>query len=718
MDALQDKPSAITEDKTLWKLLIEQASPPILLFFAAIFSVVYQGFNYGSNNNALQIPILQRAAHPELYPGDPYVATLDNYFSLFWWFLSRFSGVDDWPKVFLALHIATRWLTLLAFFALLRLVVSSPPAALAATAILGVSVSLAGGSPVGCSELLMDYFNHSHIAAFLVLFAFALALRGRPYRGAIVAGLAFDINAFMGAWTLFSLLVLAITADSANWPRRMAGSFLQTALFLLAASPTLNWILSSTSAGSANYPSFDYRDYLREYFPNHFLIDEASLRSLLRLCLISLCGAAAIYLLPRFSKPIGIIFASLIALFLAGCALPFVTANPLLLNLHLLRVDGYLLLLSALASAGVAVERLSAPAGHRQTRFAAVAMLMGLVLGHWAVTAAGLALCLREKTWSRPGLALVPAGIVLACALFSIGDTALPVPADTSEITAATAYLLVVGLLYWVFPVHFITAFALPGIAGFAATSWAAAGLTMAALLTLIPWVLPDSRRSGRVESVASAVAVAACALGALGANGTAGPLFFLAGAALGLIAWNRPSRLPIRGQSSRTVAAILAAFIGVLTVPVVAERAYRQDLETKVHWFPPGGSWREKQSAWRAVQVWARRNTPADAVFLIPFRHVDIGFGVFSERSIWVDWKQGGAVPWAPAYYWVWKARQEAQFQAENPRQFGRENRVSFAVVPAREIKRVLPKVDWDTWAKLKVAYRNQEFTVYDLRE
>lgn len=717
MDALQDKPSVITGDKTLWKVLIEQASPPILLFFAAVFSVVYQGFNYGSNNNALQIPILQRAAHPELYPGDPYVATLDNYFSLFWWFLSRFSGVDDWPKVFLALHIATRWLTLLAFFALLRLVVSSP-AALMGTAILGISASLAGGSPVGCSELLMDYFNHSHIAAFLVLFTFALALRGRPYWGAAVAGLAFDINAFMGAWALFSLLVLAITAGSASWPRRIGGSVLQAALFLISASPTLNWILSSTSAGSANYPPFDYRDYLREYFPNHFLIDAASPRGILKLCLISLCGVAAIYLLPRFSKPIGLIFASLITLFLIGCTLPFLTANPLLLNLHLLRVDGYLLFLSAIASAGIAMEGLSAPAVRRQTRFAAVAILMGLVLGHWAVTAAGLALALREKTRGRPGLELVPAGLLLASALFSIGSTALPVPASASEITAATAYLLAVGLLYWVFPVRFVTAFALPGIAGFAATSWAAAALTVVALLALIPWVLPDTRRSGRVESTASAVAIAVCALGALGANGTAGPLFFLAGAALGIMAWNRPARLPIRGQPFRAAAAILAAFLGVLTVPAMAERAYRQNLETKVHWFPPGGSWREKQAAWRAVQVWARRNTPVDAVFLIPFRHVDIGFGVFSERSIWVDWKQGGAVPWAPAYYWVWKARQEAQFQAEDPRQFGRENRVSFAVVPARELKRVLPKVDWDAWTKLKVAYRNQEFTVYDLRE
>lgn len=717
MDTLEQKSLNLPGEKNSRKQLIGYVPAPGALFLAAIFSVVYQGFNYGSNNNALQIPILQRASNPGLYPGDPYVATLDDYFSLFWWLLSRLPGVADWPAVFLGLHIATRWLTLLACFVLLRVLASHPGAALLSTALLGISASLAGGSAVGSSELFMDYFNHSHIAGFLVLFAFAASLRERHYWGAVLAGLAFDINAFMGAWALFSLLALMV---STGRPRRISDSFAAALLFLLAASPALGWILSSTSAGSGNYPSFDYRDYLREYFPNHFLIDQASLHNILKLCLISLCGASAIYLLPHRSRQMGVIFASLITLFLIGAALPLLTSLPILLNLHLLRVDGFITFLSAIAVAGVSMDKLCKPSKQPETCFSAVATLMGLAFGNWSITAAGLALSVHEKTRAQKRLELLPAGLLMASALFSARETALPVPAGSAEITAATAYLVATGSLYFAFPLRPIGAFILPGIAGFAATGWAAA-LTGLALLALVPGVLPESRHRGPLQAAAVGAVIAADILGLLVANGRVGHLFFVAALALEIIRRHRPSQLRGQGMpapaAARKATAILAAFLAMMTIPVVAGRVYRKDIENPVAWLP-AESWREVQSAWRDVQVWANRNTPVDAVFLIPFHHVDIGFGVFSERSIWIDWKQGGAVPWAPAYYWVWKARTEAQFRADDPRAFGRENRVSYAVVPKRNAASVLPRVDGNTWAALPVAYRNREFIVYDLRD
>jgi hypothetical protein len=45
----------------------------------------------------------------------------------------------------------------------------------------------------------------------------------------------------------------------------------------------------------------------------------------------------------------------------------------------------------------------------------------------------------------------------------------------------------------------------------------------------------------------------------------------------------------------------------------------------------------------WRAVQEWARANTPRDAQFLVPT--YPGGFRAFSERSSWGEWKDGQAM-------------------------------------------------------------------------
>jgi hypothetical protein len=54
-------------------------------------------------------------------------------------------------------------------------------------------------------------------------------------------------------------------------------------------------------------------------------------------------------------------------------------------------------------------------------------------------------------------------------------------------------------------------------------------------------------------------------------------------------------------------------------------------------------------ESNWRAVQEWAKANTPQDAMFLVPT--YPGGFRAFSERSSWGEWKDGQAMYLYPLF-------------------------------------------------------------------
>jgi hypothetical protein len=55
------------------------------------------------------------------------------------------------------------------------------------------------------------------------------------------------------------------------------------------------------------------------------------------------------------------------------------------------------------------------------------------------------------------------------------------------------------------------------------------------------------------------------------------------------------------------------------------------------------------QESNWRAVQAWAKTNTPQDAMFLVPT--YPGGFRVFSDRSSWGEWKDGQAMYLYPPF-------------------------------------------------------------------
>lgn len=59
----------------------------------------------------------------------------------------------------------------------------------------------------------------------------------------------------------------------------------------------------------------------------------------------------------------------------------------------------------------------------------------------------------------------------------------------------------------------------------------------------------------------------------------------------------------------------------------------------------------------WERVGVWARQQTPSDAVFYVPESGAAV-FSMVAERQLWFVPKYGAAVMWSPSYYPIWRER------------------------------------------------------------
>lgn len=99
--------------------------------------------------------------------------------------------------------------------------------------------------------------------------------------------------------------------------------------FLLLASPTVLWI--ALVAGSPDSKvSFSFIDYIRRYYPGHFLIEAATKTDMAALVLIYVSGLFAARFVPNSRYWIGVQLACLLV-FLGGYPCPIFLTTDLFL---------------------------------------------------------------------------------------------------------------------------------------------------------------------------------------------------------------------------------------------------------------------------------------------------------------------------------------------------------------------------------------------------
>jgi hypothetical protein len=182
-------------------------------------------------------------------------------------------------------------------------------------------------------------------------------MRGEYGRAIALCGLTFFVNAFVGAWLGF---VLAIFFAREVLLRRLVllrhGASLLLGCFVCSAfaAPVVFSIVMNPDFGVSQ--DFDYVEFLTEYYPLHFLIWSIPGRELVRLAVVLAIGGAALYRLPDPERRFLSVFVACLLLYCIGVVVPWVTQNPLVLNLHLLRSGTLLHLLSAFLLSAVVVR--------------------------------------------------------------------------------------------------------------------------------------------------------------------------------------------------------------------------------------------------------------------------------------------------------------------------------------------------------------------------
>ena len=379
----------------------------IALAIVTGLSLLRTGYEFNIINNGYHIPIVLRFAEMPQFANDPVVQSLDRFVSPVYRLLALVATEGTISLLFFVGLVA---LHLLTFLGLLRIAVACGIESTRGQVLLLLLLSAAwftyGYSLVGRDGLLISYFTHTELARAVAILSIVRLLNGGFVQAGALAGLAFSINAFVGIWTLAPLGAVAVAElvgarGAAQRAAQLRVLLLGALAFVAVAAPVAIWIVIATAGQEV---TFDYPAYLREVYAHHFFLDAADSWSLRQTAFLALAGALAAGLL-RNRRNMLLVLGSLCAVFALGALAGMYVQSRLVLNLHLLRVDGMIRLLCAALVAAVAGMQILR-GGLLGVMVAALASF-GLIDGRAPVAAAAMALAYAQ--WLRPAPAWWPA---------------------------------------------------------------------------------------------------------------------------------------------------------------------------------------------------------------------------------------------------------------------------------------------------------------------
>ena len=598
----------------------------LLAMLALIASAVVQlylvGFRYGESNNLFHIPLVLRLDQLPAFHDDAYYQTLGNFTSSLWWLLRQFADESLAPPTFLILHIAGRIATIIVFWWLLAKPLPEIRLRLLALLIATWSPSLWGTTEVGNHGLFVDYLSHTEFAWPFLLGCLACGDRGHVRSAAVLAALTFSLNAFVGIWCCVALATGLLIRRP--WPPMK--SMLQAAvLFAITAAPILAWIVHASLIADVHDQSFSFRDYIRNYYPNHFLIEAASPSALINLAAMTATALIAC----RWMKWTfwTAVIAGFSAIFLIGIPLPYLFDNRFVFNLHLLRVDGPIHMLSVPLILLAGLRHLS-DTGSPRTMLSGAVMTTACITGQYLPALFALVVLHGIEARTGRAFAAIAATAVLA-ALIRLDPQLF---ADFPDLVGVGAFSVAAILLSFHADARGTLANDCAAMACFAALSWL--GMTQVSM---------------GFGTLVQTTVILTCVLALRHAP-----------ALVGAIDRIRSGLTPERLRRL-TVYALSVCLVATQIVSFHREHLIRQEISDV------GRDWIE-------MVDWVRAN-PVTGPVLIPLSLDMFGskyeFQLNSRTPVWVDWPQGSAVMWSPSFHQTWRPRFESVRKLRSPEDF-----------------------------------------------
>ena len=324
---------------------------------AAALSLLYTGVIFGIGNNLFHLPVVAGLYNEPQYLDDAFIQSLRHYASGVWMLLGNTTrDLDQAEWLFLVLAYLSRLLCFVGFLCCASLLgIERRREKIVFSFIICFVSFLNGYSFAGGSGIFLSYFTHSEIANGTTLLALYFCARGRFVETFAALGATFFINAFMAAWLALPLSLISLKrlhdgkTDLRSMIRQCLLGLVPLAIF---AAPVCYAIVTNPEIGKPL--DFDFVTYLQSYFAQHFLVGTIPFNLLLGLAAVTALGIIAFFRLGAARSELAAGFAGAITVYLIGLVMPYLTHNPQILELHLLRAGGTIHLLAGTAAAALA----------------------------------------------------------------------------------------------------------------------------------------------------------------------------------------------------------------------------------------------------------------------------------------------------------------------------------------------------------------------------
>lgn len=404
----------------------------VVLVAGTGLSLLQTGFLFGFNNNYFHLPIVARLYDLPQFAGDAFTQSLRAFSSGLWMLLEGSAAHVPQPALFFALLFVSRALTIGGFMLIAQALGVRSRAGLAVVAgVAALSPLMQGTAYAGHGGLFVNYFTHSELANGVTVLMLWAMQRRRVGTAIGLNGVVFFLNAFMAVWNVAALLAMWLLAhdERAADKRTVAAphawrSIAAGVLVALVCAAPVVWRVSATGLLASAGAPFDYRAFLLDYYPYHFLASTIPAAHWVALASVLAVAWAGLQRIGPVARPLAAALAGYMAVYAMGIVLPWFTGSRTLLNLHLLRVSVDFHLIAALALATSAARSMENGDARERWVFAPLLVLCGVAHRMLLPGAAALLLVwpwwravLRPARWARPAGVAVLAAAGVAAAL-------------------------------------------------------------------------------------------------------------------------------------------------------------------------------------------------------------------------------------------------------------------------------------------------------------